>query len=138
MNFEVPQFIEQEAKILGPFTFKQTLWLIGTGAIIFFFYFSLAKTNLILFIILTIILAGIGFSLAFLKIHGYSLPVLLKHLLSFSFSSKIYLWKQTGEKQKIKLKKVEREEDKETEPVLKIVKKSQLKKLATQIETATK
>jgi hypothetical protein len=138
MNFEVPQFIEQEAKILGPFTFKQTLWIVGTGIVILFFYFSLAKTNLLLFIILTIIFGGIGLSFALLKIQGYSLPVLFTNLLSFSFSSKIYLWKQTGKESKIKLMKEEVKKEKETEPVLKVVKRSQIKKLATQIETSTK
>ncbi|MEK7519392.1 MAG: hypothetical protein AAB565_01210, partial [Patescibacteria group bacterium] len=60
MNFQIPQFIEQEAKILGPFTFKQTLWVVGVGIIIFFLYYSLAKTNPVLFIIITVFLAGTG------------------------------------------------------------------------------
>lgn len=138
MNFEIPQFIEQEARILGPFTFKQTLWVVGSGLIIFFLYFSLAKTNLLLFIIITIFLAGIGLSFAFLKIQGYSLPILLKNLLNFSFSSKIYLWRQVIVPPKItpKQEKIKKEEKKEV--VLKIHEKSLLKKLSNQIETIKK
>ena len=138
MNFQIPQFVEQEAKILGPLTFKQTLWVVGVGAIIFFLYFSLAKTSPILFIIITIFLAGMGLSFAFLRIQGYSLPVLLKNMLNFSFSSKIYLWKQVMIAPKIIRRKKELRKLEKVEPVLKIAEKSQLKKLATQIETNTK
>ena len=138
MNFQIPQFIEQEAKILGPFTFKQTLWVVGVGIIIFFLYYSLAKTNPVLFIIITVFLAGTGSAFAFLKIHGYSLPVLLKNLFSFSFSSKIYLWKQVMIAPRIIPKKEGVKKEEKEEPVLKIAEKSQLKKLSSQIETMTK
>ena len=138
MNFEIPQFVEQEAKILGPLTFKQTFYVMTTGVIIFFLYFSLAKTNLFLFILITIFLSGTGLSFAFLKIQGYSLPALLKNLLSFSFSSKIYLWKQVTTIPKIIPKKEKPKKEKKEEPVLKIAEKSQLKKLAAKIETMTR
>ena len=92
MQFTVPQFIEEEAKIVGPLTFKQLLYLAGPGIIIFFLYFSLAKTNLLAFIIITIFLAGLALAVAFLKIGGYSLPILFKNFFGFFVSSKIYLW----------------------------------------------
>lgn len=138
MNFQIPQFVEQEAKILGPLTFKQTLYVVGAGAIIFLLYFSLAKTSPVLFIVITIFLAGLGLSFAFLRIQGYSLPMLLKNMLNFSFSSKIYLWKQVMIAPKIIQRKKETRKAEKVEPVLKIAEKSQLKKLATQIETMTK
>ena len=38
MRFEVPQFINVEDKLFGPFTFKQSLYLVGGGGIIFILY----------------------------------------------------------------------------------------------------
>lgn len=139
MQFTVPQFIEEEAKIVGPLTFKQLLYLAGPGIIIFFLYFSLAKTNLLAFIIITIFLAGLALAVAFLKIGGYSLPVLFRNFFSFFVSSKIYLWgKKIGPPKIIQKKEKPKEEEITAEPTLKIVEKSHLRKLSTYIETATK
>jgi len=139
MQFTVPQFIEKEAKILGPFTFKQTLYLVGAGLIIFFLYFSLAKINLLIFIVITVILAGTALSLAFLKIGGYSFSVLLRNSFRFFVSSKIYLWKRVMVSPKVVPKKEKPKiETAPKETALKIAEKSQLKKLSVQIETMTK
>ena len=138
MRFQVPQFIEAEAKIVGPLTFKQLLYLVGPGLIIFFLYFSLAKTNLLVFILITVFLAGLALSFAFLKIGGYSFSVLLKNFLSFFISSKIYLWEKKATPPKIIPKKEKPKEEVPETPTLKIAEKSQLKKLSSQIETMTK
>ena len=138
MQFTVPQFIEQEAKILGPLTFKQTLYLVGTGAVIFFLYFSLAKVNFFAFILVTVFLVGLALAFAFLKIGGYSFSILLKNCLSFFASSKVYLWERKIAPPKIIQKKEKPKKEVIEEPTLKIVEKSHLRKLSTYIETATK
>lgn len=138
MRFEVPQFIEKEAKILGPLTFKQTLYLVGAGLVIFFLYFTLAKVNLLAFILITVFVVGLSLALAFLKIWGYSLSILFKNFFSFFISSKIYLWKKVAIPPKITPKKEKPKEEAVETPSLKIAGKSQLKKLSVQIETMTK
>ena len=73
MEFTVPQFIEKEPKIVGPFTFKQFIFIGIAGGLSIFLFFAV---SFFIFIILAIILLGGAFSLAFLKIERISLPVL--------------------------------------------------------------
>lgn len=141
MRFTVPQFIEHEAKIVGPLTFKQFVYIGFAGAICFILYFSLGKTNFFLFLLLAMVLMSTAIGLAFLKIGGRSLPTILGSFLKFSFSSKMYLWKKKEAPIIIfkKVKKPKKEEKKEEEELpLKIAEKSLLKKLSTKIETQTK
>lgn len=94
MRFTIPQFIEHEAKIAGPLTFKQFIYVGGAGATIFVLYFSMAETNFALFLLLAIIIALIALGLAFIKIGGRTLPVILAHFFSFLVAPKKYIWKQ--------------------------------------------
>lgn len=95
-QFTVPKFIEHKAKIVGPLTFDQFIYVGAAGAICFALYFTLAKTSFFLFLILAMILMGASSALAFLKSGGRSLPVVLMNFFSFSISPKIYLWQKKG------------------------------------------
>jgi len=57
MEFTVPQFIEKKAKIVGPFTFGQFLFIGIASGICLFLYFVLP---LAVFIITSIVLLGGG------------------------------------------------------------------------------
>lgn len=135
MRFTVPQFIEHEAKIVGPLTFKQFVF-IGIAAAICFLLFFLAPFSV--FIISTVVLGGLSVVFAFLKVGGRPVPEILKYLFTFSSSPKIYLWKKkAGPPPKlIEKPKVPPKEIKET-PVPTMVGKSRLKNLSTRIETKT-
>lgn len=139
MRFTVPQFIEREPKIIGPLTFRQFTYIGLAGAICFVLYFSLAKKNFLLFLLITAALMGGAVSLAFLKIGGRDLPTIFKNFLMFFISPKIYLWRKglppkifKKEAKEIKKKKVEEA------PSLKVAGESRLRKLSTQVETKTK
>lgn len=137
MEFTVPKFIEREPKIVGPLTFKQFIFVAVAGAACFFLYFFIGKKNFALFLPIAIILMGGSLALCFLKIKGYSLPMIIKNFFTYSISGKIFLWKR-----KIvspKFKKVEKFEKAEVgeESTLKMAKKSHLQKLSTQVETKT-
>lgn len=135
MEFTVPQFIEKEAKIVGPLTFKQFVYITIAGAACFFLYFYIGKRNFPIFIIIAIILMGGSLALCFLKIKGYTLPMIIKNFFAYSISAKIFLWKRKILPPKIrKVKKFEKAEVEE-EAALKMVKKSCLQKLSTQVET---
>jgi len=138
MEFPVPQFIEMETKIVGPLTWRQFLLLGGAAAILFFLWFIVR--HLLWFILMAIFIGGAAMSLAFLQIGGQSLPALLKNFLSYSVASKIYLWRKKRVPPKLIFeKKVEiGREEIEKAPLLKIVEKSRLRDLSTQIETRTK
>jgi cell shape-determining protein MreC len=134
MRFTVPQFIEYETKIVGPLTFKQFIYIGSAGAICFFLYFTLGKTNFFLFLFVCIILGSISSALAFLQIGGRSLPTILGNFFKFSLAPKIFLWRKKEMMVTTFKKEGVKEEIKEELP-LKIAEKSRLKKIKTQIET---
>lgn len=132
----MPQFIEEEAKIIGPLVFKQIIYLGIAAVVCFILYFSVP---FFVFLFGCVILMGGGMALAFLKIGGKSLPSILTNLLKFSLTSKIYIWKKSEQPAvKIYKKKIEPPKLSEEELPLKIAEKSRLKKLQTEIETKTK
>ncbi len=136
MRFTVPQFIEYEAKVIGPFTFKQFVYIGLAGVVCFVLYFS---APFYLFIISCFIL-GIGaLSLAFLKIGGRSLAIIIGNFLKFKLAPKMYIWRKKEQAITVfKKEKRKKGEKLEEELPLKIAENSQLKKLRTKIETQIK
>ena len=140
MRFTIPQFIEHEAKIIGPLTFKQVIFIGTAGVVCFILYFLVPFS---VFLVACVILAGGGIALAFLKIGGRSLPLTLVNLLKFSVMPKIYIWKKREQpginiyKKKTEFRPALSAGNGEESP-LKIGGKSQLKKLHTEIEIKTK
>lgn len=139
MEFTVPQFIEKEARIVGPFTFKQFTFIGTAGGICLFLFFVLPLS---VFIIATIILLGGAFALALLKVGKTSLPVFIKNFFIFIFKPKIYLWKKKIsppkflKKEKVKEKEIgKKEEEIGKKSELKVTKGSRLDELFTRIET---
>jgi len=140
MEFTVPQFIEKEAKIVGPLTFKQFAFFGVAVLICVALYFLIPK---IIFIILSPVLVGGAFALAFYKKEGVPLPTLIIGWFLFLFKPRIYLWKKTGtppkflgkEEIKIKISSKEQDEEKMRGPRLKMSQGSHLNDLFTQVET---
>lgn len=133
MQYTIPQFIERESKIVGPFTFKQLVYVGVAGAIALLLWFS---TPFYIFLIFSLILGGGALAFSFMKIEGRSLPEIIKNFLTFSSAPKIYLWKKGPPPKLIKKelpKKKEETEEKTTTP--KVAGKSKLSKLSTHIET---
>ena len=135
MRFTVPQFIEMEAKIVGPLTFRQFIFIGIAGAICFVLYFTFPFS---LFLLATIVLGSGAVAFAFLKIGGRGLPTILGNFLKFSLAPKIYLWGKKEVPTEVFKKEMAKAEEKKEELPLKIADKSRLKKLRTQIETKTK
>lgn len=92
MRFELPQFIQTEIKLIGPFTFKQFLW-IGTGGAIIFLLFSLTQGSL-LFWVIGIPVAILAIALAFMKVGEMPLFNYIVYALSYTFNPKKYVFKQ--------------------------------------------
>jgi hypothetical protein len=91
MQFRVPQFIDIEDKLFGPFTFKQFVYLVGGAGIIYVLYKILP---LWLAIIPIIFIAGLAGLLAFYKINNKPFAYYLQAGLGYFVSSKLYVWKQ--------------------------------------------
>ena len=66
-QFEVPQFVDVESKIVGPLTLKQ-FGFVAVPALISFFLFFVLGT--FVWIVVSAILLSAGLSFAFIKISG--------------------------------------------------------------------
>ena len=97
MDFPVPQFIDVEEKILGPLTFKQTMYIVVAAGILFVFYFFV---EMWLFIILAIIIFGAALSLAFIKVGGKTFSQFLMSVIIYSFTPHIFIWKKNEVKER--------------------------------------
>ncbi len=138
MRFQVPQFIEQEAKIAGPLTFKQFVMLVIAGFIIVMLWLLLSKVNLSLFFMLSAIILISAVFLAFMRVGGRSLPTVLGNFFFFFTSSKIYLWKKKELPPRLIWKKVEGSNGpvrpKQVVPELKAFGRSRISEMTTNIE----
>jgi len=91
MQFQVPQFIDIEDKVIGPLTIKQFLYLLAAGVIIFIIYKIL---NLFATIVLAIPIITIACALAFIKVHGQPFISILGNFSKFLRKPDIYVWKK--------------------------------------------
>jgi hypothetical protein len=91
MQFQVPQFIDIEDKVIGPLTIKQFLYLLTAGVIIFIFY---EIFNLLATILLAIPVIGIACALAFVKVHGQPFIGIITNFFSFIRKPDFYVWKK--------------------------------------------
>lgn len=136
MEFIVPQFIEREAKIVGPFTFKQSIFLGIAGGLCLFLYFVIK--SFLVFLIIAFFLVTIALFLTFWKIGGASMPDVLKNFFIFSGRPKIYLWHRKAISPKIiKSAPLPKEKEKE-ESILNVAGRSHLRKLSSFLETKSK
>lgn len=91
MEFNVPQFIEEEDKIIGFLTLKQFFYVAGVGALLFILYFTLSFG---LFIIFAIIIAPAALILVVKKYNGQPLLSLVGLWIKYQLKPKLYLWKK--------------------------------------------
>ena len=94
MNFQVPQFIEVEDKIFGPLTFKQFAYLVGGAGSCFILYAYVGKLSVFLAILLMIPIGGFFLALAFQKINGRPVIIILEAAVKYLTTKKLYLWQR--------------------------------------------
>ena len=91
MRFEVPQFIEIEEKIFGPFTWKQFIYLgggVGTAAVILF------TMPFIVFVLFGVPVAALGAALAFYPINNRPFSIFLESMWRFYKANRTYYWRK--------------------------------------------
>jgi hypothetical protein len=91
MQFKVPQFIDIEDKLFGPFTFRQFAYLAGGGGMIFVLYRMLPLWLAIIFIIP---IAALTALLTFYRINNKPFIYYLQAGVNYAIGSKLYVWKQ--------------------------------------------
>ncbi len=92
MQFQIPQFIEHDPKILGPFTAKQSIYIGLALGVCFFLYFTLGKSNFFLYIIVCGAVFGLALALAFWKVEGLNIVDVSKNFVNYNANTKIYKW----------------------------------------------
>ncbi|MBU0999391.1 PrgI family protein [Patescibacteria group bacterium] len=103
MQFKVPQFLDIEDKIFGPFTFKEFIYLAGGAGLCFVVYKLL---GLLIGAIPILIIAGFSLTLTFYKPNNKPFINMLESSFKYFTQNKLYIWKKhitkkkdTGEKQ---------------------------------------
>lgn len=92
MQFRIPQFLDIEDKVIGPFTFKQFLYLLGSGAFAYIFWKIIpSKIIAVPFIML---FSGTFLALAFVKIHTRPFADVLESAYKFLLGNKVFLWQK--------------------------------------------
>lgn len=95
MQFQVPQFIEVEDKIFGPFTFKQFVYIAGGLGLAYLLYRLLP-----LFIAAPLVIGVMGFAvaLAFMQYNGRPFMIAIENAFFFLVHTKLYLWNNKTKK----------------------------------------
>ncbi len=106
MQFQTPQFIEVENKIVGPLTLQQFLYLAGAGGISFMLFFILSTW---LWLLITIILGVAAAAFAFIKYNSQPLPRIAWLAISFLWRPRLFIWQREIEEKIISLPEIETE-----------------------------
>lgn len=91
MQFKVPQFLDIEDKIFGPFTFREFVYLAGGAGLCFILYKLL---GLILGIIPILIMAGFSLALTFYKPNNKPFINIIESGFKYFTQNKLYIWKK--------------------------------------------
>lgn len=93
-QYKVPQNIDLEDKIVGPFTMKQFAYLMGGGLLIYAIYqiFLPYENGIIYTVILALPVAFLALALTFIKINDRPFEKFIVNYFQFLFSPKRRIW----------------------------------------------
>jgi hypothetical protein len=97
MQFKVPQFLDIEDKIFGPFTFSEFVYLAGGGGICYVLYKAL---GLLIGFIPMLIVAGFALALTFYRPNDKPFIKMLEAGFKYVIQDKLYIWKKDWTKNK--------------------------------------
>jgi len=95
-QYQVPQFINVEDRIIGPLTLKQFLYLLGAAGIAII---GITMFHIFLFIAVALPLAAFFLALAFVKVSSQPLPTIVSNALSYYTHPRLYLWRHVEQKE---------------------------------------
>src|SRR3989344_1926261 len=91
MEYQVPQFIEVEDKIVGPLTLKQFIYIAGASGLCVLFFVYLPIVDAFLLAAPVVVLAA---ALAFYKVNGKPFIEMLEAGFNYYIGAKLFLWKR--------------------------------------------
>ena len=94
MQFKVPQFLDIEDNIFGPFTFRQFIYLAGGAGLCFVLYKVL---GLLPSAIPILIIGGLAGSLTFYRPNNKPFINMLEAGFKYLTQSKLYIWEKSRE-----------------------------------------
>lgn len=89
MQFQVPQFIEAEDKIVGPLSLRQFLYVAAASGLVFLLYLTVQTW---LWLILSLFILSLGIALAFVQINGRPLSAVIFSATKFYWQPQNYVW----------------------------------------------
>ncbi len=134
MQFQVPQNIDLEDKIVGPLTLTQFLYVLGGGLIDYLLFQSLARDYMAIFLIVGIPVALITLALAFVKIQEQPMSHFVAVGILYLTKPKTRLWKRKTDFVPILTEPLKKEKE-EIAPVKHHLEKSELEQLAYNLDT---
>lgn len=99
MQRNVPQFIEIEDKIFGPFTLKQFAYLAG-GAGLSVVIWRTVPLSIGLFLIAPVM--GFSIAMAFAKFNSKPFLEIVRAAIYYFFSGKMFLWQNPTTKEQVR------------------------------------
>ena len=90
MEYQVPQFIEVEDKIVGPLTLKQFIYIAGAAGLCVVFFVYL---NIFIALVLSVPVVAFAVALSFYKVNGKPFIEVLEAGFNYYTSAKLFLWK---------------------------------------------
>ncbi|HEY4498336.1 MAG TPA: PrgI family protein [Candidatus Paceibacterota bacterium] len=103
MQFQVPQFIETEDRVVGPLTLKQFAYIAAAGILVVIFFLLF---NFWLWLILTALVSSVGLALAFVRVNGRPLIVFLRALFDNFWKPKIYVFQPRIPRTEVEARKI--------------------------------
>lgn len=95
MRYQVPQFVDIEDKIIGPFTLKQFLiYVVAVMALVPVYLAS----DLSLFMTIALPVVGIAAAFAHVKVANKSLAATIYNGFTFLTGGQLFLWRRTAKR----------------------------------------
>jgi hypothetical protein len=94
MRFEVPQFIEIEDKIIGPFTWKQFIYIaggLGLGFVLF------VTAPIVIFVLFGLPIAILGGLLAYYPVNNRPFSIFLESVVTYYKRHRLYYWRKRAD-----------------------------------------
>jgi len=95
MEYQVPQFIEVEDKIIGPLTLKQFIYVAGAAGLCIVFFVYL---NIVVALLLAVPVIAFATVLSFYKVNGKPFIEVLEAGFGYYTRAKLFLWKHQDQK----------------------------------------
>lgn len=90
MEYQVPQFIEVENKIIGPLTLRQFIYLAGAAGLCIV---SFVYLPIVFAVLIALPVAGFAAALAFYKVNGKPFVEVIEAGFNYYTRAKLFLWK---------------------------------------------